>query len=291
MKKLLFTGLFILLLIGCKQTTRYTQQSPEIETLKAVIKAYDAKDWQNLVTHFADTAKIHFNNVTPFNAANLPDFHAQTDAYYSTRGFVLEGQEYEMVQTDEGETWVNFWGTWKGTLDATNIEFTLPIHLTAQFINGKIVTEYGYWDGSEIALAIQDIESKSNNVKVVEAAYANFASGDIPAFLALLDANVVWNEAENFIYADGNPYIGANNIVKGVFSRIGEDWEYWKITNLELLEMKNGMVLATGRYEAKNKANGKILNAQVAHVFTLSNEKITSFQQYTDTKQAFEVYQ
>jgi hypothetical protein len=291
MKNLIFTGLFVLLLSACQQPQRYTQQSPEIETFKAVINAYDTKDWENLVTHFADTAKIHFNNVPPFKAANLPDYHTQTDAYYSSRGFVLEGQEYEMAQTDDGKTWVNFWGTWKGTLDATNKEYTLPIHLTAQFIDGKIVEEYGYWDGTEITLAIQDIESKSDNVKTIEEAYANFASGDIPAFLAKLDPKIVWNEAESFIYAGGNPYIGPDAIVKGVFQPIGAEWEYWNLVDLQLMEMKNGMVLATGRYQAKNKANGNILNAQMAHVWTLNNGKITKFQQYTDTKHAFDVYQ
>jgi ketosteroid isomerase-like protein len=48
-------------------------------------------------------------------------------------------------------------------------------------------------------------------------------------------------------------------------------------------------VLATGRYKAKHKKTGKKLNAQMAHVWTLKNGKVTKFQQYTDTKQASEV--
>jgi len=55
-----------------------------------------------------------------------------------------------------------------------------------------------------------------------------------------------------------------------------------------LNEMTNGMVLGTGRYQAKNKKSGKILNAQVAHLWTLKNGKVTKFQQYTDTKQVAE---
>jgi hypothetical protein len=35
----------------------------------------------------------------------------------------------------------------------------IPVHLTAQFIDGKIVREYGYWDNAPIVLAIQEIEA------------------------------------------------------------------------------------------------------------------------------------
>ncbi len=28
----------------------------------------------------------------------------------------MENREYEMVVTDKGQTWVNFWGLWEGTL-------------------------------------------------------------------------------------------------------------------------------------------------------------------------------
>ncbi len=107
-------------------------------------------------------------------------------------------------------------------------------------------------------------------------------------FLDVLDPNVEWNEAENFIYADGSPYIGPDSFVKGVLERIGADWEYWKIADLQLTDMSNNMVLGTGRYQAKNKKNGKLINAQVAHVWTLRNGKVVIFQQYTDTKQVAE---
>lgn len=42
-------------------------------------------------------------------------------------------------------------------------------------------------------------------------------------------AGFVWNEAENFPYADGNPYVGSQAIVEGVFGRIVADWDYWAL--------------------------------------------------------------
>ena len=81
---------------------------------------------------------------------------------------------------------------------------------------------------------------------------------------------------------------GWDAFVKGVLERIGADWEYWKVADVQITDMSNNMVLATGRYQAKNKKNGKEINAQVAHVWTLKNGKVVVFQQYTDTKQVAE---
>jgi len=288
MKKLLFTGLLLVLFAACQNEQRYSQTSPEVEMAKSIIKDYDAKNYESLVSHYADTANVFLNSITSFKASQLPDFHHKDDANFSSRGFIEEGQEYEMVLTDKGKTWVNFWGHWQGTLAANNKQIVIPVHLTIQFIDGKAVTEYGYWDNAPILSALQEIEANYDNKELIQTAYDNFAKGDVPSFLALLHEKVEWNEAENFIYASEKPYIGADAIVKGVFEPLGAEWEYWKITDLQLNEMTNGMVLATGRYQAKNKKSGKILNAQVAHLWTVKNGKVTKFQQYTDTKQAAE---
>lgn len=289
MKKLLYVVVLSALLSGCENTKRYTQNAPEIETVKAIIKDYNAKNYKAVVSYFADTANVYFNSSKSFKAGKLPEYHNETDINFSSRGFIEEGQEYEMVVTDKGTTWVNFWGSWEGTFAANGKKIGLQIHLTLEFIDGEVVTEYGYWDASGIVLAMQEIEENHVNKQIVQSAYDFFAKGEVPAFLALLDPKVTWNEAENFIYASKKPYKGADAIVKGVFEPIGAEWEYWNLTNLQLNQMSNGQVLATGRYKAKHKKTGKKLNAQMAHVWTLKNGKVTNFQQYTDTKQVAEV--
>jgi uncharacterized protein len=126
--------------------------------------------------------------------------------------------------------------------------------------------------------------SNENNVKTIETLYAAFAVGDVPTVLAGLDEKVVWNEAEGNVYADGNPYIGPQAVLNGVFARIGADYEYFNLVNIELHEMYNNQVLATLRYQAKLKNNGATYDAQVAHFWTLKNGKAIAFQQYLDTK-------
>lgn len=135
----------------------------------------------------------------------------------------------------------------------------------------------------------QQSGNASQNVEIVRGMYDAFAQGDVPSVLAAMNPQIEWNEAENFPYADGNPYIGPDAVVNGVFARIGADWEYWKLADLQIHAMANDMVLGTGRYQAKDKQNGGMIDAQFAHVWTLRDGKAVKFQQYTDTEQVVRV--
>lgn len=292
MKKLILLGLTIVLFSACSKQ-RYSQDTPEIEIVKSLIENYNTKSYD--LSMYADTSKTYFNTNTPILSSEVLKYHEQNDINYKERGFLKENQEYEMVVTDDGETWVNSWLDWKGTLAANNKEVTIPIHLTYQFIDGKIVREHGYWDPTEIVLALQEVEAaKSNlvnpsNVVTIKNVYSNFAKGDVPAVLAAFDANIIWNEAENFPYADRNPYKGPDAVLNGVFARVGGEWDYFNLVDLKIHNVANNMVLATGRYQGKYKKNGAILNAQMAHLWGFKDGKAISFQQFTDTKQAIDV--
>jgi len=125
----------------------------------------------------------------------------------------------------------------------------------------------------------------SSNLEVIKGAYNAFSTGDIPAFLGAMDSKIEWNEAENFPYADGNPYIGADAIVQGVFARIGADWEYFTLSDHVYHVTLDALVIVTGRYNAKHRVTGKVIRAQFTHMWTLKNGKITRYQQYADTLQ------
>ena len=162
MKSILFMGLSILLMASCEQkATRYTQESAEIDTYKKAIDNYNNKTYDTSI--YADTSKTYFNTIDKgMSPEDVVKYHEQNDTNYTQRGFEKEGQEYEMVTDDQGRTWVNFWGTWTGTLSETGKKVTIPIHITSQFINGKIVREYGYWDATEVAMELQKIEAMKN---------------------------------------------------------------------------------------------------------------------------------
>lgn len=122
------------------------------------------------------------------------------------------------------------------------------------------------------------------NADTIHALYQAFGRGDIPFVLGLFHPQIEWNEAENFIYSDGNPYVGPQAILEGVFARLGGEWNGFSAMPEQILDAGNSVV-SLGRYRGTFKKTGVAVNAQFVHVFTLNDGKIVKFQQYTDTAQ------
>ena len=124
----------------------------------------------------------------------------------------------------------------------------------------------------------------ASNVEVIRGVYDAFARADIGAVLGAMAPGIEWREAENHPYAGGNPYVGPNAILQGIFARLGTEWEGFAVSADEILDAGHKIVVI-GRYTGTNKRTGKRINAQVVHVWTVENGKAASFQQYTDTHQ------
>lgn len=56
--------------------------------------------------------------------------------------------------------------------------------------------------------------------EIVRGLYEALGKGDIPAVLGTLDPKIDWREAEGFLYADRNPYVGPQAVAEGVFQRL-----------------------------------------------------------------------
>ena len=69
------------------------------------------------------------------------------------------------------------------------------------------------------------MKNNMQNITIIDSMYKAFEKGDIPIVLGLLDDKVVWNEAEGNAMADGNPYVGPEAVLNGVFARLGEEHE------------------------------------------------------------------
>lgn len=121
-----------------------------------------------------------------------------------------------------------------------------------------------------------------SSIEAVRALYAAFARGDMPAALATMAPDIVWTEADNYPYADRNPYVGPEAVLHGVFARIGADWENFAANSEEIID-GGERIVSLGHYTGVCKATGKSMRAQFAHVFRVKNGKIAAFQQYADT--------
>jgi ketosteroid isomerase-like protein len=124
----------------------------------------------------------------------------------------------------------------------------------------------------------------SDNVTIIKQIYEAFARGDVPAVFGAFAPSIEWREAEGFIYADGNPYVGPESILQGVFMRLASEWDGFAVQPQQIVATDQG-ALTQGRYTGTCKATGRRVDAQFAHVWTIADGKVSRFQQYTDTAQ------
>jgi len=125
-------------------------------------------------------------------------------------------------------------------------------------------------------------------VQLIRGLYEAFGAGDVPTVLGKMHHDIEWREAENFIYADRNPYVGPQAVLDGVFMRLGSEWDRFTVTPEEWLDAGN-QVVVLGIYTGTHKATGKAVRAQFAHVWAVRGARVLRFQEYTDTKQFAEV--
>jgi steroid delta-isomerase-like uncharacterized protein len=199
MKKLFLLGLAITLFIACQnQPQRYFEASAEIETVKIGIKAYEAQDWDTWKSNFADTAKIYHNTNNGVSPADMMSGMKEMISNFSEYKFLNEEAEMEMIVDKDGDTWVNYWNTWGGKAKETGKTVSVPVHLTVQFINGKIVQEYAYYDTAGINAAIAEVQAynempieEKNILEALDKVVEGWNSHDISNLKSLSVENLV----------------------------------------------------------------------------------------------------
>ncbi len=117
------------------------------------------------------------------------------------------------------------------------------------------------------------------NRALVEQAYDDFASGDVDAFLAILDPEVTWTDAEGYPYA--GTYVGPDALLEGLISRIGAEWVDYVVLP-DVFVADGDRVVALGTYRGTYKATGKSVEAPFAHVWQVVDGKVVGFRQFTD---------
>ena len=125
-------------------------------------------------------------------------------------------------------------------------------------------------------------QTEASNLAMVKQIYADFSSGNIDGFIAALDPDMVWNEAENNLYAPDSPYIGIEAIMGELFAPLATEWEFFSVEPGSYLS-DGDQVAMFGRYHAKYNASGKTMNPQIVHHWTFKDGKVVAFQQHMDT--------
>lgn len=124
----------------------------------------------------------------------------------------------------------------------------------------------------------------TGNGSRVAAVYDAFGRGDVASVLAQLDAGVEWRLAEGHPYSPaGKAWVGHAAVVENFFARAGAEWDGFGIDVIELHDAGD-TVVAEVRYSGTFGPTGRELDAQGCHVWKVRQGKVTSFQQYVDTR-------
>ena len=126
--------------------------------------------------------------------------------------------------------------------------------------------------------------SASNALQVVQAVYAAFGSGDIPALLKQLHADVSWQ----FIGDAAAPYTGRVEGHDSVMRWFGNVAQADQIQAFEPREFLTGPdhVTVIGWERTVAQPGGRTFESEWVHVWKLRDDKIASFLGVMDTEAA-----
>jgi ketosteroid isomerase-like protein len=87
---------------------------------------------------------------------------------------------------------------------------------------------------------------------------------------------------QHSVFYRGTPFRGRQEVAESIFRRMGTEWDGF-IVKPQALHDAGDVIVMPGRYGGKYKAAGLSTNAQVVHVWTIRNGKLSKLQQYVDT--------
>ena len=124
--------------------------------------------------------------------------------------------------------------------------------------------------------------SETDNIKVVQDAYAAFGRGDVQGILDRLDDGIVWKG----VYGAGShvPMAGERRgkaAVTEFFKQVTTHVNFSRFEPREFVATGN-KVVTLGHYAAKTSA-GKNFDSDFAMVFTMRNGKVSEFQEFLNT--------
>ena len=123
--------------------------------------------------------------------------------------------------------------------------------------------------------------SETENVKIVQDAYAAFGKGDIPALLESLSENVEWHVPGEGVIPEGGTYHGRDGVAR-FFQSLVKNTEFLAFEPREFVA-QGDRVIALGWYRGKATATGRIFESHWAMSFLLQDGKVRAFQEFTDT--------
>ena len=119
-------------------------------------------------------------------------------------------------------------------------------------------------------------------VPMMQDLYDALGRHDMPLVLDAIDPGILWREPGS--NSRGRAWHGLNAIVNNLFTRLAAEWDGFTVRPEEFYEA-GSVIVVEARYTGTCRQTGMELDAQVCHIWKISDGKVTSFQQYVNTAQ------
>ncbi|GAB2704802.1 MULTISPECIES: nuclear transport factor 2 family protein [Comamonas] len=120
----------------------------------------------------------------------------------------------------------------------------------------------------------------TRNLDTIRATYEGSPEDNARHLMAALAPDVRWIEAAGSPYA--GEYVGAAQIVEGVFARLGSDWADFRV-HVHSYLADGDRVAAFGRYTGTHRASGRAMEAGFSHLYQLRGGQIIRMEQVVDS--------
>ncbi len=118
------------------------------------------------------------------------------------------------------------------------------------------------------------------NVDLVKKFYSSFKAKDKQTYLQLCADNIEWVVMDNM--PCGRTYIGKTAVFEEYFRHLFSNFHEFHAMPEEFLDAGE-VIVVLGKYQIVTKKSKETVVSPFAHVYTIKNEKIIRFRQYTDS--------
>ena len=131
---------------------------------------------------------------------------------------------------------------------------------------------------------------EAENTKSIQAAYAAFGRGDIPAVLANIDEHATWQPVVGL-----GKHVPTNGLHRGkaaiaeFFKTLGESARFTTFEPREFIA-QGDKVVALGHYKATAIATGRGFETDWVMIFTFKDGKVVAFKEFADSAQINAAY-
>ena len=114
--------------------------------------------------------------------------------------------------------------------------------------------------------------------EIIRSFYDKLKAADAPGALSLMAQDIEWTTMWHYKVVGRGP----ERVAEGLFKPLMAEWSSFALEPTEFV-MDGDTVVSLGRFTAVHGSTGKQVDAGYAHVWTVTDGKISRFRQYIDT--------